>query len=100
MHTVLVIPMVLWLTVSVPILCTAFGVVVFLARHPVDGEARIAAWSDRNQVFCAIGGGVFFYLLFPSTIMLSIVLGLFLGVARFGEQLYEAAHENSGADWY
>lgn len=91
MAPVLVISMTLWWIVAVPIVAAAICVLVFLARHPVDGEARIAEWSERNRVPCALGGGVLFYLVFPSVFMLGIVLIMFLAVARFGNWQPEIA---------
>lgn len=84
MASSLVISMTLWWIVAVPLLSAAIGVLVFLARHPVDGETRIVESADRNRVPCALGGGVLFYLVFPSAIMLVVVLFVFWGVARFG----------------
>ncbi len=96
MTPVLMVPMALWLTVSIPIVVAAFGVLVFLARHPVDGDARVTEWVERNRVFCFIAGGVLVYLLFPSPVVLALVLAMFLAVARFGEALYDDAHGSRG----
>ncbi len=85
MHWYRPLPSVLWWSLSAAAVVMSVYVLVFLARHPVDGESRIIDWSQRNRGPLVSGGGVLVFLVMPNSIILAALLGLFLWIEHTGE---------------
>ncbi len=66
-----------WSLAAAAVLASAH-VLVFLARHPVDGESRIVDWSERNRVPLMVSGSVLVFAVLPNPVVLAAILGLYL----------------------
>lgn len=64
------------------LLCVA--IFVFLARHPVDGDQRVAEAGLKHARAIVIVFGVAIFCMAPSWLMLSVLLMLVISVLRYG----------------
>lgn len=81
------LPLILRSLPAAVIVLLALGVLVFLARHPVDGDARMIELISRYALegFAFLGISAFF--LMPTWVTLALLVLLLAGLSRFGDEL-------------
>lgn len=78
------VPMALWWMIAAAVIVVSIGVLIFLARHPVDGEVRILDLVHRLWAPTAVLAATVIYVVVPAPTGLASVLGVALCVVHFG----------------